>query len=52
METWHKRTPFLQNISQWLHSFLSPKIGDEGGGGGSHFWNLDKEGGHEKIAQK
>ena len=23
-----------------------------GGGGGSHFLNLDKEGGHEKIALK
>ena len=22
------------------------------GGGTSRFWNLDKEGGHEKIAQK
>ena len=22
------------------------------GGGGSRFWNFDKEGGHEKIAQK
>ena len=37
-----------------MNSFLPPpKIkGGGGGGGGSCFWNLDKGGGHEKIAQK
>ena len=38
----------------YMNSFLPPpKIkGGGGGGGGSFFWNFDKGGGHEKIAQK
>ena len=37
----------------YMNSFLPPpKIKGGGGGGGSCFWNLDKGGGHEKIAQK
>ena len=31
---------------------LPPKINGWRGEGGSRFWNFDKEGGHEKIAQK
>ena len=34
-------------LTHLIHSFLPPKIR-----GISCFWNLDKEGGHEKVAQK